>query len=147
MPLTQLGSKVDLPQSPDDAVLERIPVTLKELRGAVVRFSCPEFTSLCPVTGQPDFAKLHIEIIPNHWIIESKSLKLFLGSFRSHGSFHETCTVLIGSRIRDAIEPTWIRVSGLWFPRGGIALDIFWESGNKGNIYVPPLKLYPYEGR
>jgi len=145
--LTQLGSKTALPKSPDEAVIECIDVKDENLQKAVVRFECPEFTSLCPITGQPDFAKIYIDVIPKFYLPESKSLKLFLGSFRNHGGFHEPTTVMIGTRLRDTLKPRWIRVSGIWYPRGGIALSIFWEDGNKGNIYVPSLKTRVYEGR
>jgi 7-cyano-7-deazaguanine reductase len=147
MALTQLGNKVQTAASPDDALIECVPVEMEELKTAVARYSCPEFTSKCPVTGQPDFAHLYIDVIPNSWLPESKSLKLFLGSFRDHGSFHEPTTVMIGKRLYDELHPKWLRIQGIWFPRGGICIDIYWEKGNKGNIYVPALKLRPYEGR
>ncbi len=89
---TQLGKHVALPTSPEAAVLERVD----NPQGGVdyaVRFTCPEFTSLCPVTGQPDFAHLVIDYVPGDWLVESKSLKLYLGAFRNHGAFHEDCTV------------------------------------------------------
>lgn len=147
MTLTQLGSKVETAESPEKSVIECVPVEMTELRNAVARYSCPEFTSLCPVTGQPDFAKLYIDIIPNLWLPESKSLKLFLGSFRQHGGFHEETTVYIGTRLHDICHPTWIRIAGIWFPRGGVAIDLFWEKGHKGSIYVPTLRHRTYEGR
>ena len=146
--LTQLGSKTAIPATPEDAVLEKIPLKMKEIRESVVRFSCPEFTSLCPVTGQPDFAQFYIDYVPNQYLLESKSLKLFMSSFRNHGAFHEECTALIGSRFCSAVEPTWVRVTGIWFPRGGIPIDIFWQRGDfPRNLSIPPLKLFPYTGR
>ena len=117
--LTQLGSHTKLPQSPEEATLESV----KNPHPGVaycVRFACPEFTSMCPITGQPDFAHLVIDYIPNKLLIESKSLKLFLGSFRSHGAFHEDCTVAIGRRLVKELAPRWLRIGGYWYPRGGI---------------------------
>jgi 7-cyano-7-deazaguanine reductase len=89
----------------------------------------PEFTSLCPVTGQPDFAHLVIDYAPGDWLIESKSLKLYLTSFRNHGSFHEDCTVKIGRKIVEIAQPRWLRIGGYWYPRGGIPIDVFWQTG------------------
>ena len=127
--LNQLGRPVDAPQSPDDAVLERVVnPQLDTLYN--VRFTAPEFTSLCPKTGQPDFAILVIDYVPNEWLVESKSLKLFLGSFRNHGAFHEDCTVTVGKRITQLIEPNWLRIGGYWYPRGGIPIDVFWQTGS-----------------
>ena len=112
------------------------------------RFTAPEFTSICPVTGQPDFAHLVIDICPDQHLVESKSLKLFLGSFRNHGAFHEDCTVMVGKRIADAIKPKWLRICGYWYPRGGIPIDVFWQTGEppKG-LYVPETGVQPYRGR
>jgi 7-cyano-7-deazaguanine reductase len=145
--LTQLGNKVATATSPDKAIIECVPVESDELRNAVIRYSCPEFSSRCPVTGQPDFARLYIDVIPNLWLPESKSLKLFLGSFREYGTFHEPGTVYIGTRIHDITKPRWIRITGVWFPRGGISIDVHWEKGSRGNIYIPALKIQTYEGR
>lgn len=145
--LTQLGSKTALPKSPDKAVLEKVanPHT-----GTLycVRFSCPEFTSLCPITEQPDFAHLVIDYAPDKWIVESKSLKLFLGSFRNHGSFHEACTVEIAKRIEKAIKPKWLRIGGYWYPRGGIPIDIFYQSTQPPkNLWLPEQEVAGYRGR
>ena len=100
----QLGKPTPLPASPEEALLERVanphPDTLY-----AARFTAPEFTCLCPITGQPDFAHLVIDYAPKRWLLESKSLKLYLGSFRNHGDFHEDATVTIGKRIVDLIEP------------------------------------------
>ena len=95
----------------------------------LVRFTAPEFTSLCPVTGQPDFAHLVIDYAPGETIVESKSLKLFLGSFRNHCGFHEDVTVGIGQRLADEMKPQWLRIGGYWYPRGGMPIDVFWQSG------------------
>ncbi|MGH7152857.1 MAG: preQ(1) synthase, partial [Acetobacteraceae bacterium] len=117
--LTQLGRESRIPASPDQAKLERVanPAPGKSY---VVRFTCPEFTSLCPITGQPDFAHLVIDIIPRDWIVESKSLKLFFASFRNHGAFHEACTMRIAERLIELLDPLWLRIGGYWYPRGGM---------------------------
>lgn len=145
--LTQLGSKVDIPKSPEEAILEKIPVTSPGVKQAVVRFTVPEFTSLCPVTGQPDFARFIIDFIPNNYLVESKSLKLFMSSFRNTGIFHENATVAIGEKIRDCIKPNYIRVTGIWYARGGIPIDVVWSDGNAGSIAVPDIGLPSYTGR
>ena len=146
--LTQLGTRVETPESPDRAVLETVPFTRGDGPPAVVRFTCPEFTSLCPVTGQPDFAHIVIDYAPDALLVESKSLKLFLTSFRNHGAFHEDCTVGIGKRLRDLLKPRWLRIGGYWYPRGGIPIDVFWQSGRlpKG-VWVPDQGVAPYRGR
>ncbi|MBN8543079.1 MAG: NADPH-dependent 7-cyano-7-deazaguanine reductase QueF [Alphaproteobacteria bacterium] len=145
--LTQLGEKTVLPASPDEAVLERVPNPHTNVN-YLIRFTAPEFTSLCPKTGQPDFAHLMIDYVPHKWIVESKSLKLFLHSFRNHGGFHEDCTVMIAKRIIEAIEPTWLRIGGYWYPRGGMPIDIFFQSGEapKG-VWVPDQGVPSYKGR
>jgi 7-cyano-7-deazaguanine reductase len=145
--LTQLGSKTDLPATPDDAVLERVPNPQKDVNYAV-RFTAPEFTSLCPITGAPDFAHLTIDYVPNQFLVESKSLKLFLGSFRNHGAFHEDCTVSIARRIVDAIQPQWLRIGGYWYPRGGMPIDVFYQTGPKpADIWIPKQGVASYRGR
>ena len=145
--LTQLGSDSGIPESPEDAVLERVPNGQSDTN-SVARFSCPEFTSICPVTGQPDFGHLVIDYVPGDWILESKSLKQFLASFRNHGAFHEDCTVMIARRIASVIEPRWIRIGGYWFPRGGIPIDVFWQSGPPpDDIWLPDQGIPPYRAR
>ena len=145
--LTQLGHETALPQSPDDAVLERIP-NPHPGKQYLARFTAPEFTSLCPVTGQPDFGHLVIDYAPDKLLVESKSLKLFLHSFRNHGAFHEDCTVAIGKRIAAEIKPKWLRIGGYWYPRGGIPIDVFWQTGRlpKG-MWIPDQGVAPYRGR
>ncbi len=145
--LTQLGGKTELPSSPDEAVLERVPNPQKgELYN--VRFTAPEFTSLCPITGQPDFAHLVIDYVPGDWLVESKSLKLFLGSFRNHGAFHEDCTVSIAKRLVKEIEPQWLRIGGYWYPRGGIPIDVFYQTGPvPADLWIPDQGVMPYRGR
>ena len=121
-------------------ILKLFP-TLIKIQNYVARFVCPEFTSICPVTGQPDFAHLVIDYIPDASLAESKSLKLFLQSFRNHGAFHEDCTVMIGKRIVDAIKPRWFRIGGYWYPRGGIPIDVFWQTGDSPQgVWIPEQK-------
>ena len=144
---TQLGRKVKLPQSPDAAVLETVP-NPHPGRLYAVRFTCPEFTSLCPLTGQPDFAHLVIDYVPEARILESKSLKLYLGSFRNHGAFHEDCTLAIAGRLVDAMAPRWLRISGYWYPRGGIPIDVFYQTGEMpAGLWLPDPGVPPYRGR
>lgn len=145
--LTQLGEKTALPQNPDEAVLERVSNPHKDA-GYAVRFSAPEFTSICPMTGAPDFAHLVIDYIPDNWLVESKSLKLFLGSFRNHGAFHEDCTILIAKRLMACMEPQWLRIGGYWYPRGGMPIDIFYHSGPPPkDIWIPKQDVAGYRGR
>ncbi|MEP4030105.1 preQ(1) synthase [Roseibium polysiphoniae] len=145
--LTQLGTSTELPPTPEDAVLERVP-NPQAGTGYLVRFTAPEFTSLCPITSAPDFAHLMIDYVPDHWLVESKSLKLFLGSFRNHGAFHEDCTVSIGKRIADLLEPKWLRIGGYWYPRGGIPIDVFYQTGPQpSDVWIPEQGVAPYRGR
>ncbi len=145
--LTQLGEKTALPESPDQAVLERVPNPQKGT-SYNVRFTAPEFTSLCPITGAPDFAHLVIDYVPGEWLIESKSLKLFLGSFRNHGAFHEDCTVSIAKKIVSAIKPQWLRIGGYWYPRGGMPIDVFYQTGAAPeDIWIPDQGVLTYRGR
>jgi 7-cyano-7-deazaguanine reductase len=145
--LTQLGVRTPLPANPDQAVLERVSNPHSDTH-YVVRFTAPEFTSLCPVTGQPDFAHLVIDYVPSKWIVESKSLKLFLASFRNHGAFHEDCTVTIGKKLMAVLEPLWLRIGGYWYPRGGIPIDVFWQAGSPPDgIWLPDQGVAPYRGR
>lgn len=145
--LTMLGEKTEIPAHPDDAVLERVPNPQKD-KTYLVRFTAPEFTSLCPLTGAPDFAHLMIDYVPGDWLVESKALKLFLGSFRNHGSFHEDCTLSIANRIVEAIDPAWLRIGGYWYPRGGIPIDVFYQTGPEPqNIWIPNQSVSNYRGR
>ena len=143
----QLGAHVPLPVSPDAAELERVANPHTDTH-YVSRFTVPEFTSLCPVTGQPDFAHLVIDYVPDAWLVESKSLKLYLGSFRNHGAFHEDCTVGIGKRLAALLEPHFLRIGGYWYPRGGMPIDVFWQTGEvpKG-VWLPDQGVAPYRGR
>ena len=114
----------------------------------VVRFTNPEFTSICPITGQPDFAHLVIDYVPDALLVESKSLKLYLASFRNHGAFHEDCTVTIARRLEDLLAPRWLRIGGYWFPRGGMPIDIFYQSGAPPkDLWLPDHGVAPYRGR
>ena len=145
--LTQLGGKAELPASPEAAVLESVPNS-RTGENFVVRFTCPEFTSLCPMTGQPDFAHIVIDYLPGDHLVESKSLKLFLGSFRNHGAFHEDCTIMIAKRLEKAIAPQWLRIGGYWYPRGGMPIDIFYQSGPPPEgLWLPDQGVPPYRGR
>jgi len=145
--LTQLGHQAPAPASPDEAVLERVPNPHPDTL-YLARFTAPEFTSLCPVTGQPDFAHLVIDYAPKDWLMESKSLKLYLGAFRNHGAFHEDCTVAIGRKIVEVAQPLWLRIGGYWYPRGGIPIDVFWQSGAAPEgLWLPDQGVAPYRGR
>jgi 7-cyano-7-deazaguanine reductase len=143
----QLGQNSALPLSPDAAQLDRVPNPHPD-SAYVARFTCPEFTSLCPVTGQPDFALLIIDYVPKDWLVESKSLKLYLHSFRNHGAFHEDCTVAIGKRLARLLEPVFLRIGGYWYPRGGIPIDVFWQTGNiPETLWLPDQQVAPYRAR
>lgn len=145
--LTQLGREVRGFDSPEAAVLERV-ANPHVGEAYLVRFTAPEFTSLCPVTGQPDFAHLVIDYVPCEWLVESKSLKLYLASFRNHGAFHEDCTVAIGRRLVGELSPRWLRIGGYWYPRGGIPIDVFWQSGPvPEGLWLPDQGVAPYRGR
>jgi 7-cyano-7-deazaguanine reductase len=143
----QLGRNVALPRDPEEAELKRVANPHADTHYAA-RFTAPEFTSLCPVTGQPDFAHLVIDYVPGKWLVESKSLKLYLASFRNHGAFHEDCTVAIGKRIADLIEPHYLRIGGYWYPRGGIPIDVFWQTGTlPKDVWLPDQGVGTYRGR
>ena len=142
-----LGHQVALPESPEIAILERVANPHADTH-YLARFTAPEFTSLCPVTGQPDFAHLVIDYVPNEWLVESKSLKLYLGAFRNHGAFHEDCTVAIGKRLVALLEPHFLRIAGYWYPRGGIPIDVFWQLGScPPDVWLPDTGVAPYRGR
>lgn len=145
--LTQLGRAVALSGSPEKAVLEAVPNPHPDV-DYLIRFTAPEFTSLCPVTGQPDFAHLVIDYAPAAKIVESKSLKLFLFSFRNHAAFHEACTVGIAKRLIATLKPKYLRIGGYWYPRGGMPIDVFWQSGKLPNgLWLPDQGVEPYRGR
>ena len=145
--LTQLGRPTPPPASPEQARLERVA---NPRPGAhyLIRFTAPEFTSLCPLTAQPDFAHIVLDYVPRDWIVESKSLKLFLGSFRNHGAFHEACTMQIADRVVSLLAPVWLRIGAYWYPRGGIPIDVFWQTGAPPEgVWVPDQGVAPYRGR
>lgn len=143
----QLGRMAALPADPQSAVLDKVPNPHPDT-DYVARFTCPEFTSLCPVTGQPDFAHLVIDYVPDQHLVESKSLKLYLAAFRNHGAFHEDCTVAIGKRLAGLLAPRYLRIGGYWYPRGGIPIDVFWQTGAPpAGIWLPDPGVAPYRGR
>jgi 7-cyano-7-deazaguanine reductase len=143
----QLGRPTALPGLPTEAQLERVPNPHPDVR-YVARFTAPEFTSLCPVTSQPDFAHLVIDYIPNRWLVESKSLKLYLGSFRNHGAFHEDCTIAIAKRLVALLKPHWLRIGGYWYPRGGMPIDVFWQTSKPPDgAWIPDQGVQAYRGR
>lgn len=145
--LTQLGRPALVPAGPEKAVLERVANPRPDAH-YLVRFAMPEFTSLCPLTGQPDFAHLVIDYIPRAWIVESKSLKLFLNSFRNHGAFHEACTMEVARRLVEVLDPVWLRIGGYWFPRGGMPIDVFWQTGTPPEgVWIPDQGVAAYRGR
>jgi 7-cyano-7-deazaguanine reductase len=137
MDLTHLGRSSALPASPEEATLDYAPNPRPDTL-YLVRFAAPEFTSLCPVTGQPDFAHLVIDYAPDAQIVESKSLKLFLGSFRNHCGFHEDVTVGIGQRLAGEMKPRWLRIGGYWYPQSGAPPEGLW---------LPDQGVASYRGR
>jgi len=145
--LTLLGHSASQPSSPDDARLERVvnPAPGKQY---IVRLTCPEFTSLCPLTGQPDFAHIMIDYIPKDWIVESKSFKLLMASYRNHGAFHEACTMEIAGKLVTLLDPMWLRIGAYWYPRGGIPIDVFWQTASAPpGVWVPMQDVPSYRGR
>ncbi len=145
--LTQLGKRANLPKGPKEARLERVRNPHPD-SAYLIRFTVPEFTSVCPVTGQPDFAHLVIDYVPNLWIVESKSLKLFLGSFRNHGAFQEDCTIAVAKSLIELLRPRWLRIGGYWYPRGGMPIDVFWQTGDPPEgLWLPDQGVPSYKGR
>jgi len=143
----QLGRPAGVPASPAEAVLDRVPNPHLDT-DYLARFTMPEFTSICPVTGQPDFAILVIDYVPRRWLVESKSLKLYLNSFRNEGSFHEDCTVAIGKRLAKLLAPKYLRIGGYFYPRGGMPIDVFWQFGKlPARVWAPDQGVAPYRGR
>ena len=145
--LNALGCKSKAPEFPDKNILEKV----KNPQIGVdytVRFTCPEFTSICPVTSQPDFAHIVIDYVPNKFIVESKSFKLYLLGYRNHGAFHEDCTISIAQDIVHLLSPKWLRIGGYWYPRGGIPIDIFWQTCEQPkNLFIPDHSVENYRGR
>ena len=145
--LEALGGNSNIPTKPDKKILEKVNNPKKGTNYSI-RLTCPEFTSICPVTSQPDFAYLIIDYVPDKFIVESKSFKLYLLGYRNHGAFHEDCTVSLGQDIVDLLSPKWLRIGGYWYPRGGIPIDIFWQTGEKPtNLFLPDHEVPNYRGR
>ncbi|HBN11171.1 MAG TPA: NADPH-dependent 7-cyano-7-deazaguanine reductase QueF [Ruminococcus sp.] len=122
---------------PDDYcpdVLETF-INMHQDNNYFVKFNCPEFTSLCPITGQPDFATIYISYVPDIKMVESKSLKLYLFSFRNHGDFHEDCINIIMKDLIKLMEPKYIEVWGKFTPRGGISIDPYCNYGKKDTVW------------
>jgi 7-cyano-7-deazaguanine reductase len=143
----QLGRPAAVPASPEVARLDRVPNPHRDT-DYLARFTAPEFTTLCPITGQPDFAHLVIDYAPRQWLVESKSLKLYLASFRNHGAFHEDCTVAIGKTLAKLLNPKFLRIGGYWYPRGGIPIDVFWQTGKlPPGVWAPDHGVATYRGR
>ena len=142
-----LGQPSKIPASPDEAVLDRVPNPHPDT-DYVARFTFPEFTTMCPVTGQPDFAIVVIDYLPRRFLIESKSLKLYLNSFRNHAVFHEDCTVTIGKRLVALLKPRWLRIGGYFHPRGGMPIDVFWQAGRlPRGVWAPDQGVRGYRAR
>ena len=145
--LDALGNKSVIPTRPDKTVLEKV-TNPKIGVNYSIRLTCPEFTSICPVTSQPDFAYIIIDYVPSEFIVESKSFKLFLLGYRNHGAFHEDCTITLAQDIIDLLFPKWLRIAGYWYPRGGIPIDIFWQTREKPkNLFLPDHSVANYRGR
>jgi 7-cyano-7-deazaguanine reductase len=145
---SKLGKKTTYSfDNPDISTLEKINNQHPDVDYSV-RFSCPEFTSLCPITSQPDFAHIIIDYIPNKFILESKSLKLYLFSYRNFGGFHEDCTIKIAKDIISVIKPKWFRIGGYWYPRGGIPIDIFFQTSSQPkNVWIKDQEIPEYKSR
>ena len=145
--LKNLGRDSLIPLEPDNNILEKVN---NPKIGVIysVRFICPEFTSICPVTGQPDFGHLIIDYVPNKYLVESKSLKLYLLSFRNHGAFHEDCSITVAQEIVNLLTPKWLRIGAYWYPRGGIPIDVFWQTGKPPkDLFLPDQDFPLYKGR
>src|SRR6266699_6725569 len=133
----QLGQPTRIPASPAEAMLDRVANPHPD-PNYVARFTAPEFTTLCPITAQPDFAHLVIDYVPAQWLVESKSLKLYLNSYRNHGAFHEDCTVAIAKKLAALLRPKWLRIGGYFHPPGGMPIDVFWQAGKlPSGVWAP----------
>ena len=145
--LNVLGYKSKIPDFPNSSILEKVSNPKIGIEYSI-RFTCPEFTSICPVTSQPDFAYIIIDYVPGKYIVESKSFKLYLLGYRNHGAFHEDCTISIAQDIVNLLDPKWLRIGGYWYPRGGIPIDIFWQTNQKPkNLFIPDQSVKNYKGR
>lgn len=145
---TKLGKKTNYNyDNPSIKILEKFPNPHKDV-DYCISLTCPEFTSICPVTGQPDFAHLIIDYIPENFIVESKSLKLYLVNYRNHGAFHEDCTIKIAKDLQKLLKPKWLRIGGYWYPRGGIPIDIFYQTGTAPkDVFIRKQNVPNYKGR
>ena len=132
--LNILGKKTNYEFDYNPNVLERFENRHPD-NDYFIKFNCPEFTSLCPITGQPDFATIYISYIPDIYCVESKSLKLYLFSFRNHGDFHEDCVNIIMKDLIKLMDPRYIEVWGKFLPRGGISIDPYCNYGRKGTKF------------
>jgi 7-cyano-7-deazaguanine reductase len=132
--LQHLGKKTEYPTAYDPAQLEAV-ASKHVNRDYWVKLNCPEFTSLCPITGQPDYATIYISYIPDEKLVESKSLKLYLFSFRNHGDFHEDCVNVIMNDLITLLNPRYIEVWGKFLPRGGISIDPYCNYGKSGTDF------------
>ena len=142
-----LGSNSNFQNSPDDFILDNVDNPHPDFDYSI-RFTAPEFTSICPITSQPDFGNIIIDYIPRKLLLESKSFKLFLFSFRNYGGFHEDCTIKIAKKIIKCVSPKWIRVASFWNPRGGIPIDVIFQKGEKiKNVHVNELNVPLYKSR
>jgi 7-cyano-7-deazaguanine reductase len=146
--MKSLGKKVEYQYSnPDIKILEKVANPHSDI-DYLISLTCPEFTSICPVTGQPDFAHIVIDYIPAKHIVESKSIKLYLNSFRNHGAFHEDCTIKIAKDLQKLLAPKWLRIGGYWYPRGGIPIDIFYQTSlPPKNVWIKDQNVPSYKGR
>lgn len=143
--LTHLGKQSPILNDPSLVILDAVPnPDVENLYSC--RFTVPEFTSLCPHTGQPDFALILIDYVPNKHLLESKSLKLLTFAYRNRGSFHEKCTMEVGKKIYDTIAPYWLRIAGFWNGRGGISIEVVGEFGKLPDgvrpLSIDNVKLY-----
>ena len=142
-----LGQKISIPDKPSRKLLEKVKNPKINVKYCI-RLTCPEFTSICPITSQPDFATIIIDYIPNKHIVESKSFKFYLLGYRNLGAFHEDCSITIAQDLQHALKPNWLRIVAFWFPRGGIPIDIFWQTSKKPeNILIPKINFKDYRGR
>ena len=144
----KLGKKTNYQfDAPNKSILQEIDNPHPD-SNYCVRLTCPEFTSICPVTSQPDFANIVIDYVPQKYLIESKSFKLYLFSYRNHGSFHEDCTIQIAKDIIKVAKPKWLRIGGYWYPRGGIPIDVFYEHGKlPKDVWLQDQGITPYKAR
>ena len=137
-----LGKSIIVPKSPEGFKFDLIKNSNKKLVFNI-RLSVSEFTSICPVTKQPDFGILIIDYVPKNWLVESKSFKTYIHSYRNYGIFHEDVVMKIGVELFKTMKPVWFRIAGYFAPRGGIPIDVFWQSSKKPkNLEIPELKNF-----